>query len=197
VVLASGSPRRKHLLKEMGLNFRVVTRSVEENFPENISPADTTVFLSELKSKAFRDEELQANTLLITADTIVTKDSEILGKPGDRREAFEILQKLSGTSHHVITGMTLRIKDRFHSFFSTTKVYFRKLSNNEINYYINNYKPFDKAGAYGIQEWIGYVAIYKIEGSYFNVMGLPTDRLFEELKSFLDEPKTPNSNFSI
>lgn len=185
VVLASGSPRRKHLLKEMGLNFRVETRSVDENFPGNLSPSEVAVFLSKLKSQAFQDDELKDNTLLITADTIVTIDGEILGKPGDRQEAFEILQKLSGTSHDVITGMTLRIKDRFHSFFSTTKVYFKTLSQDEIDYYIDNYKPFDKAGAYGIQEWIGHAAIHKIEGSYFNVMGLPTDRLFDELSLFL------------
>ena len=185
VVLASNSPRRKLLLKEMGVEFQVEKRKVDENFPESLSPAEAAVFLSELKSNAFKDDELNENTLLITADTIVTVDGEILGKPTDRTEAFEMLQKLSGTSHDVITGMTLRIRDRFHSFYSTTKVFLKKLSDEEIYYYIDNYKPFDKAGAYGIQEWIGHAAIYKIEGSYFNVMGLPTHRLFDELDLFL------------
>lgn len=186
VVLASSSPRRKHLLREMGIDFQVKKRKVKEEFPNYFSPTEAAIYLSELKSKAFRDNELKDNTLLISADTIVTVNDKILGKPSDYQEAVKMLKKLSGTSHDVITGMTLRIKDRFHSFFSTTKVYFKRLSQDEIDYYINNYKPFDKAGAYGIQEWIGFVAIYKIEGSYFNVMGLPTDRLFDELNSFLD-----------
>ena len=186
IVLASGSPRRKHLLKEMGLDFRVETRKVKEHFPEHLSPSEVALYLSELKSRAFQDDELKDNTLLITADTIVTINGEILGKPQNNQEASEILQKLSGTNHEVITGMTLRIKDRFHSFFTTTKVYFKKLSQEEIDYYIEHYRPFDKAGAYGIQEWIGHTAICKIEGSYFNVMGLPTYRLFDELSHFLN-----------
>jgi septum formation protein len=185
IVLASGSPRRKHLLKEMGLEFRVESRKVKERFPDHFTPAEGAVFLSELKSKAFQNEDLKDNTLLITADTIVAVKGEILGKPHDKQQAVDILRKLSGTHHEVITGMTLRIKDRFHSFFSTTEVYFKELSDAEIDYYIENYKPYDKAGAYGIQEWIGHVAIYKIEGSYFNVMGLPTHRLFDELSLFL------------
>lgn len=185
VVLGSNSPRRKYLLKEMGVDFRVEKRKVNEEFPEHLSPSEAAVFLSELKSRAFSDEELQDNTLLITADTIVTVDNEMLGKPGNRQEAFDMLNKLSGTGHDVITGMTLRTKNRFHSFFSDTKVYFKTVSQDEIEYYVDNYEPFDKAGAYGIQEWIGHAAIYKIEGSYFNVMGLPTDRLFDELKTFL------------
>ena len=185
VVLASSSPRRRHLLKEMGVDFQVEKRKVQEVFPDHFSPTEAAVYLSELKSKAFSSDELRDNTLLISADTIVTVNGEILGKPADYQEASEMLKKLSGTSHDVITGITLRIKDRFHSFFSTTKVYFKTLSQDEIDYYIYNYKPFDKAGAYGIQEWIGHAAIYKIEGSYFNVMGLPTDRLFDELNLFL------------
>ncbi len=169
----------------MGVDFHVEKRKVDEEFPNHFSPAEAATYLSELKSKAFSNDELKDNTLLISADTIVTVNGEILGKPSDYQEAAKMLKKLSGTSHDVITGMTLRIKDRFQSFFSTTKVYFKTLSQDEIDYYINNYKPFDKAGAYGIQEWIGHAAIYKIEGSYFNVMGLPTDRLYDELSLFL------------
>ena len=187
IVLASGSPRRKHLLKEMGLEFRVESRSVKERFPNHFTPAEGAVFLSELKSRAFLDEDLKDNTLLITADTIVAVKGEILGKPHSKEEASGILRKLSGTSHEVITGMTLRIKDKFHSFYANTEVYFKELSDAEIDYYIENYKPFDKAGAYGIQEWIGHAAIYRIDGSYFNVMGLPTHRLFDELSIFLGE----------
>ncbi len=186
IVLASGSPRRKQLLKEMGFDFRIETRKVKEHFPEHLSPSEVAVFLSELKSQTFQDDELKDNTLLITADTIVTIKGAILGKPSNKKEASEMLRKLSGTNHKVITGITLRIKDRFYNFFASTKVYFKTLSQEEIDYYIENYKPFDKAGAYGIQEWIGHVAIYKIEGSYFNVMGLPTHRLFDELELFLD-----------
>ena len=185
VVLASSSPRRRHLLKEMGVDFHVEKRKVKEEFPDHFSPTEAAIDLSELKSRVFSNNELKNNTLIISADTIVTVNGEILGKPANYQEAFEMLKKLSGTSHDVITGMTLRIKDRFHSFSSTTKVYFKTLSQDEINYYIDNYKPFDKAGAYGIQEWIGHAAIYKIEGSYFNVMGLPTDRLYDELNLFL------------
>lgn len=185
IVLASGSPRRRQLLKEMGINFRVETREVEENFPEGLSPSETAVFLSHLKSQAFQDKELKKNTLLITADTIVSLDGEILGKPKNKQKASKVLQKLSGKKHEVITGMSLRIKDQIHSFFAVTAVYFNTLSKEEIDYYIEHYSPFDKAGAYGIQEWIGHVAIYKIEGSYFNVMGLPTNRLFEEMSLFL------------
>lgn len=185
VVLASSSPRRKHLLREMGIDFQVEKRKVKEEFPNYFSPTEAAIYLSELKSKAFQNDELKDNTILISADTIVTVNDEILGKPSDYQEAAKMLKKLSGTSHDVITGITLRIKDRFHSFYSTTKVYFKTLSQDEIDYYINNYKPFDKAGAYGIQEWIGHAAIYRIEGSYFNVMGLPTDRLYDELSLFL------------
>lgn len=185
IVLASGSPRRKHLLKEMGLEFRVETRKVKERFSDDLTPAEGALFLSELKSRAFQNEDMKDNTLLITADTIVSVKGEILGKPHNKEQASEILRKLSGTNHEVITGMTLRIKDRFHSFYATTEVYFKHLSEEEIDYYIENYKPFDKAGAYGIQEWIGHVAIYRIDGSYFNVMGLPTHRLFDELDIFL------------
>ena len=187
ILLASGSPRRKQLLSEMGLTFRVQTKEVEENFPPGLSPSETAIFLSELKSNVFRPSELTNNTLLITADTIVSLEKEILGKPKNKAEAREILQKLSGRKHKVITGITLRTKDRMHSFSASTDVYFSKLTDEEINYYITKYEPFDKAGAYGIQEWIGHIAIEKIEGSYFNVMGLPTHRLYQELGNFIRE----------
>ena len=186
ILLASGSPRRRQLLKEMGISFRVSTREVDEKFSANLTPSQAAIFLSELKSNAFKTDELHDNTLLITADTIVCFDNEILGKPHDEAEAKKILRKLSGNKHEVITGICLRIKDHFHSFFTSTDVYFSKLSDDEINYYINHYQPYDKAGAYGIQEWIGHAAIERIEGSYFNVMGLPTHRLYKELTSFVE-----------
>jgi len=186
ILLASTSPRRKQLLAEMGLSFRTLKKAVEEKFPAGLSPTEATVYLSRLKSLVFHNDELKENTLLITADTIVCLDSKILGKPKDEKEAREILQQLSSKKHEVITGISLRIKDRIHSFFATTDVYFKSLSNEEINYYIKHYQPFDKAGAYGIQEWIGHTAIEKIEGSYYNVMGLPTYRLYNELESFID-----------
>jgi len=186
ILLASGSPRRNQLLSEMGLTFRISTKKVDEKFPPGLSPSGTAIFLSELKSKAFRSNELSNNTLLITADTIVSLGKEILGKPKNKAEAREILQKLSGRKHKVITGISLRTKDRMHSFSASTDVYFSKLTDEEINYYITKYQPFDKAGAYGIQEWIGHAAIEKIEGSYFNVMGLPTHRLYKELVSFVE-----------
>ena len=187
IILASGSPRRKQLLSEMGLSFRILTKEVDEKFPPGLSPAETAVFLSQLKSKTFQNNELNDTTLLITADTIVSLGKEILGKPRNEDEARKTLQKLSGRKHEVITGMSLRIRDRMHSFFASTDVYFSKLTDEEINYYITHYQPLDKAGAYGIQEWIGHAAIEKIEGSYFNVMGLPTHRLYKELTSFVED----------
>lgn len=184
IILGSQSPRRKQLLKDIGLKFRSLSFPVEEVFPENLTAIETAIYLSELKAKAFPETELKENSILITADTVVTLSNQLLGKPGNDAEAFEMLSLLSGKSHKVISAFTLRSKDKMKSFYSETKVYFKVLSEEEINYYIRHYKPFDKAGAYGIQEWIGKIGIDKIEGSYFNVMGLPVHQVYAELCTF-------------
>ncbi len=185
LILASGSPRRKQLLAEMSLKFQVRVLDVDERLPYEMKPAEAAVFLSELKADAFDPSEMKTNTLVITADTIVCIDNEILGKPADKEEAFAMLQQLSGREHEVVTAVCLRSLAHKKSFSVSTQVYFKDLSEDEITYYIDHFKPFDKAGAYGIQEWIGHAAIEKIEGSYFNVMGLPTHRLYEELRLFI------------
>ncbi len=185
IILASGSPRRQQLLAEMDIPFRVETRPVKETFPQELSPEKAAAYLCRLKSMAFADKDLKKNTLLITADTIVALDKQILGKPADEKEAAAMLRQLSGRKHEVITGVCLRLQDKMKIFTASTRVWFKELSEEEIDYYIREYHPFDKAGAYGIQEWIGHTAIHKIEGSYFNVMGLPTHRLYEELTGFL------------
>jgi septum formation protein len=185
VVLASASPRRKQLLEEMDIEFSVFPKHVEEIIPRGLNPKEVAEYLSKLKAEAFSANEIKGNTLIITADTVVTLDGKILGKPVNRDDAWNILQSLSNKSHEVITGVTIRSASKQLTFSVTTKVVFKRLSVEEIKFYIDNYKPYDKAGAYGIQEWIGHVAIEKIEGSYFNVMGLPTHRLYIELLRFL------------
>lgn len=178
IILASSSPRRQQLLKDLDINFKIQTKEVEEIYPENLKHTQITDFLADLKAKPF---DLLKNELLITSDTIVWCNNEALGKPKDAKEAFEMLQKLSENTHTVITSISIKTKDFQKVINDTTEVSFKKLSSNEINYYIENYKPFDKAGAYGIQEWIGKIGINKIKGSYFNVMGLPIHKLYEEL----------------
>ena len=187
LVLASGSPRRKMLLEEMELVFRVDTRPVEEVVPPEQSPEAVAMYLSNLKANAFETGYFAKNTLVITADTVVAAGSNILGKPSERVEAIDMLQQLSGKKHLVITGVTLRTAQKEKSFFVSTEVFFKLLSPEEITFYVDNYKPFDKAGAYGIQEWIGHAGIEKINGSYFNVVGLPTHRLYEELLLFITD----------
>ncbi len=189
VVLASKSPRRKLLMEEMGIDFRIDTKPVDETYPASYPVEKVAQYLSEVKAAAFNQDELQENTIIITADTTVTLGNEILGKPEDSDDAIHMLSRLSGYRHNVITGVTIRSATRRHSFSVTTSVYFKRLSEDEICYYVDNFAPMDKAGAYGIQEWIGHVAIDKIEGSYFNVMGLPTHRLYEELCDFISEKK--------
>lgn len=184
IILASKSPRRKQLLENLGIDFIVVSKNVKEVYPENMNPTETALFLSEIKAKAFHKSEINDNDLIIAADTIVSLNGEIMGKPTDHDNAKEILEKLSGREHEVITGVCLKSKDKFRSFTVKTKVHFKKLSDKEIDFYVDNYKPMDKAGAYGIQEWIGYIGIDKIEGSFYNVMGLPTQKLYEELLKF-------------
>jgi len=183
IILASKSPRRQELLKELGLDFTVETFDVDEIFPENLNQHEVPVFLAEKKARPF-ENCLKPGDLLITADTIVWLGGEVLGKPSGPAEAFEMLRKLSGREHQVITGVCVKTVEKQVSFYAETNVRFKPLSDSEINFYIGNYQPFDKAGAYGIQEWIGYIGITHIEGSFFNVMGLPVQKLYSELLKF-------------
>ncbi len=182
-ILASKSPRRQELIHDLGIDFRVEIRDVEENFPIELYREEIPVFLAELKAKPFKGT-LSENDLLITADTIVWLDGEVFGKPTDREDAFRILKKLSGKEHQVISGVCLTGYKKQKSFWSVSNVSFRELSDKEIYFYIDEFKPYDKAGAYGIQEWIGYIGITHIEGSFFNVMGLPVQQLYSEIIRF-------------
>ncbi len=186
IVLASKSPRRSQLLSDLGLDFEVKTKEdVEEVYPDGLEGCEIAEYLSELKSKPFTaDIESDARLLVITSDTIVCIDNHVLGKPADKAEAVKMLQLLSGKKHQVISGVTILTQQKKQTFSVTTDVFFKTLTEPEINYYIDNFKPFDKAGAYGIQEWIGMTGIEKIEGSYFNVVGLPVQRLYQELSKF-------------
>jgi len=183
IILASKSPRRKELLGGLNLPFEVIVREVDEIFPEEMKMEDIPIYLAKLKAEPFLKEQ-EAKVLVITADTIVWIDGEVLGKPIDHQHAMEMLRKLSGKKHIVVTGVCLTSIDKQVAFSSVTDVHFKELSDEEIEYYLDLYHPYDKAGAYGVQEWIGYIAIDRIEGSYFNVMGLPIQRLYEELRSF-------------
>lgn len=184
VVLASKSPRRQELLKGMGVRFVCLTKETPEDYPE-MPFKKVPEYLSRQKSLAFTDEELPSNYLLITADTVVIAENEILGKPADHEDAMRMLHVLSGKSHHVLTGVTVRTKDKTKTFSAISKVTFAPLDLEEMAYYVDRYKPYDKAGAYGIQEWIGYVGISGLQGSFYNVMGLPTRKLYQTLKSFM------------
>ena len=185
LILASASPRRISLLKELNLTFDCIPLDVEEVFPAGLEDHEVAKFLAKLKAEAFPIEKLTSKSILITADTIVCLNDEVIGKPDDHEHAIEMLRKLSGQMHKVITGVCLRSHDKESIFSNETDVYFGKLTDEEIIYYVDQFKPFDKAGAYGIQEWIGYIGIEKIEGSYFNVMGLPVQQLYVELKKFI------------
>ena len=180
VILASQSPRRSELLSLMGIPFEVVVRKVDESFPKQLDPVSAVRHIAEKKAKAFIDDTTDG--LVISADTIVTIDGQILGKPVDRDHAVNMLTRLSGRKHEVITAVALLHDGDIHLFHEVTEVYFRAFTADEIDYYIDHYRPFDKAGAYGIQEWIGIVAVDKIVGSYTNVVGLPTARLGNELR---------------
>lgn len=182
-ILASKSPRRQYLLKELGLQFDIHTKEVDESFPPHLRAQEIPLYLSKKKADAF-DAELADETIVITSDTIVWIDGQVLNKPVDKADATRMLQLLSGKMHEVFTGVCLKSKHKTQSFYACTKVYFKSLSTQEIDYYITNYSPYDKAGAYGAQEWIGYIAVEKIEGSYFNVMGLPVRELYEQLLKF-------------
>ena len=180
IILASGSPRRQQFLKELDIDFEIRLKDIEEIYPKHLKAEEITNFLAKLKASAF-EADLEKNDILITSDTIVWLNNKALGKPKDYDDAFEMLSEMSGTTHKVITSVCLKTTNKEIVFFEETLVTFTKLSADEIKYYLDNYKPFDKAGSYGIQEWIGLVAIEKIEGSYANVVGLPTHRLYEEM----------------
>lgn len=185
IILASSSPRRRELLAGMGVPFRIADAyPVEEVWPAGIAPQEVPSFLAALKSKAYPGT-LTADQILITADTVVIHDGRVIGKPKNRDEAIDILHRLSGSAHEVVTGIVLR-NDRTEKHLSeTARVVFGTLSTSEIEYYVDCYRPYDKAGAYGIQEWIGYVGIERIEGSFYNVMGLPTRLLYTALTDFI------------
>ena len=185
LILASQSPRRRQLLSDAGIEFTLADRfECDETFPQDMPAEDVAEYLSRLKSEAY-PEPLAEGDILLTADTVVIADNRVLGKPSDRAEAIEMISLLSGCDHEVITGCTLRTATRQRSFSVRSKVHFRALDREEIEYYVDCYRPFDKAGAYGIQEWIGYVGIEGIEGSFYNVMGLPVQRLYSILKEFI------------
>lgn len=184
IILGSQSPRRVDLLKGLGLSFTQCSdMENDESRPDDLSKNAVPAYISEKKSKAY-PKELGENDILITADTIVWIDDEVLNKPADRNDAIRMISMLSGRMHEVITAVTLRSKDKMHTFIASTFVHFRPLEDEEIEYYVDNYHPYDKAGAYGIQEWLGFIALERIEGSYFNVMGLPVQRLYVELGKF-------------
>ena len=184
VILASNSPRRKELLGGLGIDFEVRTLSdIDESYPDSLKGEDIPMFISGKKAETYK-QGMADDEMIITADTIVYDNGQVLGKPKDRGEAMQMLRKLSGHAHEVITGVSIVTKEKTVQFASTSKVTFAMLTDEEIAYYVDTYKPYDKAGAYGIQEWIGYVAVTRIEGSYFNVMGLPIQRLYTELKQF-------------
>jgi septum formation protein len=180
IILASGSPRRQQFFKDLDLDFEIRLKDIEEIYPDTLKAEEITNFLAELKANAF-EGELNENEILVTSDTIVWHKNNALGKPKDYEDAFQILKSLSDDTHEVITSVCFKTVEKTTIFHEVTKVTFNTLSDDSIHYYLENYKPFDKAGAYGIQEWIGFVGVSKIEGSYANVMGMPTDKVYEYL----------------
>lgn len=183
LILASKSPRRHELIRLMGLDARVLLKEVDESYPEGLKPSEVASYISARKAEAFQVEA--QDHVVITADTIVVFEGEILGKPAHAAEAKSVLEKLSGKSHEVYTGVSLAYQNRIKTFYDLTSVTFRVLTAAEIEHYIRVYRPFDKAGSYGIQDWLGSIAVVRIEGSYPNVMGLPTEKLYQALSEFL------------
>lgn len=181
IVLGSKSPRRQELLRGLGIEFEVRTKDTDESYPSTLQAHDVPEYIAKLKATAFAD--LSADDTLITADTVVIVDGTIYGKPHTRQEAFEMLKRLQDHTHQVVTGVCIRHGERTILFSDETIVHFCPMNDDEIYYYIDNYHPYDKAGAYGIQEWIGYVAVDRMEGSYFNVMGLPIHKVYQALKT--------------
>ncbi|MBO7189641.1 MAG: septum formation protein Maf [Alistipes sp.] len=186
VILASASPRRRELLSATGIEYTLASKfECEERYPASLDGLEVASYLSALKSRSYPNA-LNYNDILITADTVVVLDGKVLGKPQDEAEARAMLANLSGSEHIVVTGVTLRSAERLHTFSSESVVRFAELTAEQIEYYVQNFRPMDKAGAYGIQEWIGYVGIEGIEGSFYNVMGLPVQRLCRELECFIE-----------
>ncbi len=181
IILASGSPRRQQFFKDLDLDFVVQLKDTDEVYPEKLQAEEITNFLAQLKANAF-EGELQPNDILFTSDTIVWHEGKALGKPTDYNNAFTMLQSLAGKTHEVITSVCVKTTTKTDVFYDVTRVTFSALSDKMITYYLDNYKPFDKAGSYGIQEWIGLVGITKIDGSYANVVGLPTEKVFDYLE---------------
>ncbi len=182
LILASGSPRRQQFFKDLDLDFEIRLKEVEEVYPPELKAGAITDYLAELKANAF-EGELKENEILITSDTIVWHNNKALGKPKDAQDAFSILKSLSNATHEVITSVCFKTTEKTETISETTQVTFNALSDEMIYYYLDQYKPFDKAGAYGIQEWIGCIGVNKIEGSYTNVMGMPTDKVFNYLNN--------------
>jgi septum formation protein len=187
IILASNSPRRRELLGGLGIKFEVkVLPDIEESYPDDLSVSQIAEFIAKEKAEAYRNQ-MADNDLIITADTIVIADDEVMGKPVDAADATRMLHRLSGRAHQVTTGVCLTTKTQQRRFSVTTDVTFKQLNDKEIDYYVDNYHPLDKAGAYGIQEWIGYVGVTGLRGSYFNVMGLPVQRIWDELNAFVNQ----------
>ena len=187
LLLASQSPRRRELIAGSGIPFTLTERyECEEHYPATLPAEEVPAYLSRLKSEAY-PTPLAANDILLTADTVVILEGEVLGKPKDRADALRMVARLAGNRHTVVTGVTLRTSNRIETFSAESDVWFRALSEEEIAYYVDTYRPYDKAGSYGIQEWIGYVGIERIDGSFYNVMGLPIQRLYVELEKFINE----------
>lgn len=184
IILASRSPRRQQLLSEMGLNFDVVIKEFEETYPEGLTGEEIARHIAFEKASLFKNQ-INDNEIVITADTIVWCNNKVLGKPAGASEAVKILKEISGNTHEVITAVCIVSAHKEITFSETSKVTFGKMQEDEIEYYVRNFKPYDKAGAYGIQEWIGIVACSRIEGSFFNVVGLPVHRLYSELEKFI------------
>ena len=184
IILASRSPRRQQLLRDLGLKFDVVIKDYTETFPESLGGEEIAKYVAHEKAVSFKNE-ISENEIVITADTIVWCNNKVLGKPLNSEDAIHILKEISGNTHEVITGVCLFSSFKEKTFSVSTKVTFDTLSGEEMNFYVDKYKPYDKAGAYGIQEWIGIAACSNIEGSYFNVVGLPVQRLYKELQSFI------------
>ncbi len=188
LILASRSPRRQQLMKELGLSFDTLEMDFDESYPDHLKGKDIALYLSERKAESV-SKGIRDNEILITADTVVWCDDQLLGKPSGREEAIKMIRLLSSNTHEVITGVSLFSRKQRNSFAEITSVTFDTLTDHEIEYYVDNFKPFDKAGAYGIQEWIGLAACSRIEGSYFNVVGLPVQRLYRELTDFIRTEK--------
>ena len=187
LLLGSKSPRRQELLKALGLHYNLVEIDVDEVYPQHLQGADIARYLCELKADAYDASQMPSDSILVTADTIVWLDGKCIGKPSGKEEAVAMLQLLSGKQHSVYSGICLRSRRRKIVFHAHTKVSFRKLKPEEIAYYVSHHKPFDKAGSYGIQDWIGYIGVTGIEGCYYNVMGFPVQMFYEELEKFIAE----------